>query len=209
MIFYRKLFLIIYFFAFPVSAQAKTLLILGDSLSAAYGIPVENGWVSLLEQRLVRQGYYYKVVNASISGETTLGAKSRLTDLLETNQPDIVIIELGGNDGLRGFALSEIEQNLLSIVQQVKRYSAEVLIIPMQLPPNYGEPYNQRFTSIYERIAKEMNVNLSQFILNGIAKDQELMQADGIHPVEVAQATMLDNIWPDLQLMLNKEVVHE
>lgn len=206
---YRIFFLLFYFFVSPVSAQAKTLLILGDSLSAAYGIPVEKGWVSLLEQRLVRQGYYYKVVNASISGETTLGANSRLGELLKNNQPDIVIIELGGNDGLRGFALSEIEQNLISLVQKIKQHGSEVLIIPMQLPPNYGEAYNRRFRSIYKRVAKEMNASLSRFILEDIAQHSELMQADGIHPVELAQTTMLDNIWPDLQSILKKEVAHE
>lgn len=203
-IYYRILFFIIYFVVFPVSAQAKTLLILGDSLSAAYGMPVEEGWVSLLEQRIIRQGLGYKVVNASISGETTLGAKTRLNKLLKNNQPELVIIVLGGNDGLRGFALTEIEQNLADIVKTIKQSGSGVLVVPMQLPPNYGAAYNQRFMSIYNAVTDTMGVNLSEFILNNIAQHPELMQIDGIHPVQAAQSIMLDNIWPSLQGLIVK-----
>lgn len=202
--YYRYLLIFVYFIVFPVNAQEKTLLILGDSLSAAYGIPVEDGWVSLLEKRINRHEIAYKVVNASISGETTLGVRTRLNMLIKQYQPDLVIIELGANDGLRGFALGEIEQNLINIVKNIKQASADVLLVPMQLPPNYGAAYNQRFMSIYESVSKTMDVRLSAFILKNIAQYSELMQADGLHPVAEAQAMMLDNIWPSLEAMILK-----
>tara|TARA_R110002073_G_scaffold44819_10_gene124234 strand:- start:14405 stop:15022 length:618 start_codon:yes stop_codon:yes gene_type:complete len=200
--YYRILFFIIYLLSFPVHAQGKAILILGDSLSAAYGIPVEDGWVSLLEQRLVRQHWEHKVVNASISGETTLGVKTRLDKLLTEYKPELVIIELGANDGLRGFALSEIEQNLSDIVNEIKETNANVLLVPMQLPPNYGAAYNQRFMSIYKSVSEEQGINLSAFILKDIAQHPDLMQADGLHPVKEAQAMMLDNLWPSLESLI-------
>jgi len=200
--YYRILLFVIYFSVFPVSVQAKTILILGDSLSAAYGMPVEEGWVSLLEQRIIKQKMSYKVVNASISGETTLGVKTRLDTLLKDNQPELVIIELGGNDGLRGFALTEIEQNLFDIVKIIKHSGSGVLLVPMQLPPNYGAAYNQRFMAIFIAVSNAMEVSLSEFILNNIAQQPELMQTDGIHPVQAAQSIMLDNIWPSLHALI-------
>ena len=200
--YYRILLFVIYFSVFPVSVQAKTILILGDSLSAAYGMPVEEGWVSLLEQRIIKQNMSYKVVNASISGETTLGVKTRLDTLLKDNQPELVIIELGGNDGLRGFALTEIEQNLFDIVKIIKHSGSGVLLVPMQLPPNYGAAYNQRFMAIFIAVSNAMEVSLSEFILNNIAQQPELMQRDGIHPVQAAQSIMLDNIWPSLHALI-------
>ncbi len=202
--YYRFILLIILLCSFSVSVQAKTLLILGDSISAAYGIPVEQGWVSLLQQRLLKQGYAYKVVNASISGETTLGAKTRLNALLKKYQPELVVIELGGNDGLRGFTLKEIENNFVEMISMIKQAGCAALLVPMQLPPNYGATYNQRFASIYERVSKTMAVVKSKFILQNIAEHSELMQADGIHPVQIAQSMMLDNIWQDLQNLLTK-----
>ena len=202
--YYRILIFVIYLFSFPVHAQGKTILILGDSISASYGIPVEDGWVSLLEQRLVRQNMKYKVVNASISGETTLGVKTRLDKLLNEYSSEIVVIELGGNDGLRGFPLSEIEQNLSDIVNTIKKNGVTVLLVPMQLPPNYGAAYNQRFMSIYKSVSEKQNINMSTFILNDIAQHSELMQADGLHPTKEAQAMMLDNLWPSLELLIIK-----
>lgn len=202
--YYKKIIFIIAVFVFPVSSQAKTLLVLGDSLSAAYGIPVNEGWVSLLDQRLVRHNFDYKVVNASISGETTLGAKTRLKKLLDAHQPDLIIIELGANDGLRGFALSEIEQNLQWMINTIEESGSDVLLVPMQLPPNYGTAYNQRFMSIYTSVSEITGVNLSEFILNDVAQYPELMQADGLHPVQAAQAIMLDNIWPSLKTLIVK-----
>jgi acyl-CoA thioesterase-1 len=200
--YYRTLIFVFCLFSFPVHAQEKTILILGDSLSAAYGIPVEDGWVSLLEQRLVRQNLEHKVVNASISGETTLGVKTRLEKLLNEYSPELVVIELGANDGLRGFALSEIEQNLSDIVNNIKKTNAVILLVPMQLPPNYGAAYNQRFMSIYESVTEKQDVRLSPFILKDIAQHPDLMQADGLHPVKEAQAIMLENLWPSLEPLI-------
>ncbi len=186
----------------PISGFSKTLLVLGDSLSAAYGIPVTAGWVSLLERRIIEQKLDYRVVNASISGETTLGARSRLDELLARHQPQLVLLELGGNDGLRGVALTEIAQNLVAMITTIKQHGSPVLLVPMQLPPNYGATYNERFKAIYKSIAHDMNVRLSMFILQGIADKPSLMQEDGIHPVQAAQAKMLDNIWLSLQPLL-------
>jgi acyl-CoA thioesterase I len=201
---YRSLLLIVCVLFFPVTLQAKTLLILGDSISAAYGIPVEKGWVSLLEQRLIEQNYDYKVVNASIVGETTLGAKKRLASLLEQHQPEFVVIELGGNDGLRGFSIKEIETNFVEMVGLIKKVGSDALLVPMKMPPNYGTTYNERFISIYENVSETMGVAKSRFIFQNIAEHPELMQADGIHPVQSAQVIMLDNVWPDLYKLINK-----
>lgn len=199
---YRILFLIICLWPLSATAQSRTILIIGDSISAAYGIPVEKGWVSLLEQRLVRQDYDYKVFNASISGETTMGAKMRLQNLLDTHQPQLVVIELGGNDGLRGFTLKQIETNFIEMVTMVKQQDSDVLLVPMRIPPNYGAAYSNGFESIYKDVSKMTDVKVTKFILHGIAENLDLMQADGIHPVASAQAKMLDNVWPSLKELL-------
>ncbi|MEQ8288171.1 MAG: arylesterase [Gammaproteobacteria bacterium] len=205
--FYRLLFVIcLTVFVLPLHARERTLLILGDSLSAAYGIPVSDGWVSLLEQRLQQQGYAFNVVNASISGETTIGVLTRLENILDTHKPVLTVVELGGNDGLRGFQFAEIEQNLSVIVNRLKNNNSEVLLVPMQLPPNYGQAYNQKFQQVYVRIADQYDVPLSRFILEDIALDKELMQEDGIHPVARAQPAMLDNIWPSLESLITDEL---
>ncbi len=205
--FFRTLVLIFScLFVLPLHAKDKTLLILGDSLSAAYGIPLESGWVSLLEQRLIDQGYAFTVVNASISGETTLGARTRLTAILDSDSPELAIVELGGNDGLRGFPFEEIEQNLSAIVQELSQRDCLVLLVPIQLPPNYGQAYNQKFRGIYDRIAQQYDIQLSEFILKDIAINKDLMQPDGIHPVEEAQAMMLENIWPDLKRLIQTKL---
>ena len=200
-----RLFFIFLFILSPVAAQAKTILILGDSISAAYGIPVEKGWVSLLEQRLLGQSKQHKVVNASIVGETTFGGVMRLLSLLDKHQPDIVVIELGGNDGLMGADLKDIEDNLTEMVDMVKETNSDVLLVPMQMPPNYGQKYTERFASIYEQVAEKTNIPLATFIYKDIAEVPDLMMSDGIHPVESAHPIMLDNIWPSLSTLLNKE----
>ena len=200
-----RLFFIFLFILSPVAAQAKTILILGDSISAAYGIPVEKGWVSLLEQRLLGQSKQHKVVNASIVGETTFGGVMRLLSLLDKHQPDIVVIELGGNDGLMGADLKDIEDNLTEMVGMVKGTNSDVLLVPMQMPPNYGQKYTERFASIYEQVADKTNITLATFIYKDIAEVPGLMMSDGIHPVESAHPIMLDNIWPSLSELLNKE----
>ncbi len=196
------LFIMLIVASLPVSAGSKTLLILGDSLSASYGIAKEQGWVYLLEQRLRQHNHDYKVVNASISGETTLGAKVRLDELLRTHQPAITIVELGGNDGLRGISLDASRENLVSIVSKLQTAGSRILLVPMTLPPNYGPAYINKFTAIFEELGTQQQVTLSKFILEGIGNNPDLMQGDGIHPVADAQSMMLDNLWPDLEPLL-------
>ena len=180
---------------------------MGDSLSAGYGINVENGWVSLLNERLSKQGYSYKVINSSISGDTTRGAYVRLVRELENRAPDIAIIELGGNDGLRGLSLDEMRENLARIIDQLSKAGSSILLIPIQLPPNYGPVYNEKFMQIYRDLAREKKVTLARFILQDIADKPQLMQNDGIHPLESAQIQMLDNIWPQLESLLAEAAV--
>ncbi len=202
----RKILLcVIFLVSNPVAAGDRAILILADSLSASYGIPVEQGWVSLLQQRLQAQGYNYRVINASISGDTTSGAQARLDRILSDIHPDISIVELGGNDGLRGIPLQEIRRNLESIVQRLCSHGSRVLLIPMLLPPNYGRAYIDRFREIYQQLAELNGLVLGRFILDGIADQPELMQRDGIHPTEKAQSIMLENVWADLEPLLLRE----
>ena len=187
------------------AAAAGTILVLADSLSASYGIAIEDGWVALLQERLRLQGYNYQVINASISGDTTAGAAARLGPLLEREHPDIAIIELGGNDGLRGLSIAEIRENLTQIIRQFKQRNSRVLLLPMQIPPNYGEIYTSKLSGIYADLAQEHGITLGRFILDNIVLEHpELMQDDGIHPKAEAQSMMLDNIWDDLQPLLTK-----
>ena len=205
----RWLLISIYFFIVPaVTAADKSLLVLGDSLSAGYGIDVEHGWVALLQERLTGQGYTYRVVNASISGDTTSGAYARLADLLRESQPEIAIIELGGNDGLRGLPLEEMYQNLSRIIAEVLEHKGRVLLIPIQLPPNYGQTYTAKFQEVYQRLAAAHDVVAGKFLLDGIALDPDLMQTDGIHPRANAQMQILDNIWPYLLPMLVGQTIN-
>jgi len=200
-----RLILIFLFILSPVTLQAKTILVLGDSISAAYGIPVEKGWVSLLEQRLLGQTNQHKVVNASIVGETTFGGVIRLLPLLDQHKPDIVVIELGGNDGLMGADLKDIENNLTEMVEMVKETNSETLLVPMKMPPNYGQKYTERFAAVYERVAEKTNITIATFIYKDIAEVPGLMMSDGIHPVESAHPIMLENIWPSLSALIDKE----
>jgi acyl-CoA thioesterase-1 len=186
----------------PAAADDDVILVLGDSLSAAYGFGMEHGWVALLQERLAAQGYRYRIVNASISGDTSRGVRARLGSLLEREVPDIAIVGLGGNDGLRGIPLPELRDNLENIIAQLRSTGSRVLLIPMTLPPNYGPAYIRQFENIYEGAAAGEGVILGRFILDGIAIDPELMQEDGIHPRAEAQPLLLDNIWPSLQPML-------
>ena len=188
-----------------VEAQEYSLLVLGDSISAGYGIALKRGWVHLLQQRLHKQGYRYKVINASISGDTTRGARVRLGKILSEQRPAVSLIELGGNDGLRGLSLEEMSANLAAIIQELKKCDSTIVLIPMQLPPNYGQVYNTRFENVYQELADTHNIVLADFILQGIADNAELMQSDGIHPKAVAQPFILDNVWSDLQPLLEKD----
>lgn len=183
-------------------AQEPAIVVLGDSLSAAYGMDVDQSWVQRLRERLQRGGYPHQVVNASVSGDTTRGALARLDALLQAQHPAILIIELGGNDGLRGLSLEEIKQNLARMIEMSRQHGAQVLLVSMRLPPNYGAAYIQRFQSMYRELAAADGARTAPFILQGIAERPELMQADGIHPRAEAQAMMLENIWPSLVPLL-------
>ncbi len=180
----------------------KTILILGDSLSAGYGINIDNGWVSLLQNRLAEGKYNYDVVNASISGETAAGGLRRLPYTLEQWPAHIVIVELGGNDALRGGSLTQLKKYLSAIIKLNRAANAKTLLLGMQIPPNYGPRYASKFHQTYSEISKELNVALVPFFLDGIATNTALMQADGIHPKAEAQAQMLDIVWPKLKPLL-------
>jgi len=180
----------------------KSVLVVGDSLSASYGFELEHGWVSLLRQRLSKLGYGYRVVNSSVSGETTSGALSRLPTALKQHQPQIVIIELGGNDGLRGISLTEMRSNLERMVQLCKEQGAMVLLLGVRLPPNYGPVFNERFQKVFQDVAVGAGMEYLQAFMRGIADKRELMQADGIHPTKEAQPMLLDNVWPRIKSML-------
>lgn len=183
--------------------QQNTILILGDSLSAAYGVPSERAWVELLRNRLTRQGLdHWSVVNASISGETTDGGARRLPALLEEHNPEVVVIELGGNDGLRGFPPQVIERNLAAMIEQVQAAGGRVLLVGMQIPPNYGPRYTDLFAQLYPRLSDRYDTALVPFFLDGLFDQAGMMQADGIHPTETAQARLLDNLWPHLRPLL-------
>lgn len=185
-------------------SASKTVLVLGDSLSAEYGLTRGTGWVALLEKRLKQEYPAAQVINASISGETTSGGKTRLPALLKNNHADIVIIELGGNDALRGLALSASEANFRDMIRVARQAGAKVLLVGMKIPPNYGRTYAENFFSIYARLAKETQTALVPFMLEGVAEKPELFQADRIHLQAQAHPFILDNIWPHLQKLLRK-----
>ena len=183
-------------------AVAGTLLVVGDSISAAFGLDSRQGWVALLEKRLVQEGFEHQVVNASISGDTSAGGAARLSALLVEHEPELVIIELGGNDGLRGQPLAQLQQNLASMVEQSLQAGAEVLLLGMKLPPNYGVRYTTAFAQVFTDLAEQKQVPLVPFFLEGVGGVPGMMQADGIHPTEAAQEILLDNVWPTLKPML-------
>jgi acyl-CoA thioesterase I len=176
--------------------------VLGDSLSAGYGIKVQEGWVNLLAQRLTSEGYGYKVVNASVSGETTQGGVSRLPRVLELHKPEIVIVELGGNDGLRGLQLETSRENLQRAIRLAQDAGAKVLLVGMMIPPNYGPRYARQFTEVFASLAKANSIPLVPFLLDQVALQPDLMQDDGIHANARGQPRMLENVWPRLKTML-------
>lgn len=184
------------------SAFAGTLLVVGDSISAAFGMDTRQGWVALLEKRLDEEGFDHQVVNASISGDTSAGGAARLPALLAEHQPELVIIELGGNDGLRGQPPAQLQQNLAAMVQASQQKGAQVLILGMQLPPNYGQRYTTAFAAVFPQVASEFSVPLVPFVLEGVGGVPEMMQADGIHPTAEAQSRLLENVWPTLKPLL-------
>ena len=186
------------------AAAPGPILVLGDSLSAGYGVKVEATWVALLQRRLAAQGYGYRVVNASISGETTGGARSRLARALELHKPSIVVLELGGNDGLRGLPVKQVRGNFEYMIEQSKNAGAQVVLVGMRMPPNYGAEYADSFHALYGDLARKYQLPLVDFFLDGVALDDNLMQADGIHPTAAAQPKLLDNLWPALAKVLKK-----
>ena len=184
------------------NAAAGTVLIVGDSISAGFGLDTSKGWVALLAQRLKKEGFDDSVVNASISGDTSAGGLARLPAVLAAHKPDVVVIELGGNDGLRGQPPAQLQQNLASMIDQSRAGGAKVLLLGMQLPPNYGPRYTKAFTEVYGLLAKEKNVPLVPFFLEGVGGHPELMQADQLHPSVGAQGKLLENVWPTLKPLL-------
>ena len=184
------------------NAAAGTILIVGDSISAGFGLDTRLGWVSLLEQRLEREGHDDRVINASISGDTSAGGQARLPALLTEHKPDVVIVELGGNDGLRGQLPAQLQQNLAAMIDAAKTAGAKVLLLGMQLPPNYGVRYTEAFARVYTQLADEKQIALVPFFLEGVGGHPELMQADGLHPAAAAQQRLLDNVWPALKPLL-------
>lgn len=184
------------------NAAAGTILIVGDSISAGFGLDTRLGWVSLLEQRLEREGHDDRVVNASISGDTSAGGQARLPALLTEHKPDVVIVELGGNDGLRGQPPAQLQQNLAAMIDTAKTAGAKVLLLGMQLPPNYGPRYTEAFAGVYTQLADEKQIALVPFFLEGVGGHPELMQADGLHPAAAGQKRLLDNVWPALKPLL-------
>lgn len=181
----------------------KTVLVLGDSLSAEYGLTRGSGWVALLKQRLQQQKIDATLVNASISGETTIGGKTRLPALLSKHTPDIVVIELGANDALRGLQLSATRANLDALLSMSKAAKAKVLLVGMQIPPNYGADYANQFSQLFSTAAKQYKAALVPFFMQGIADQPAMFQADRMHPNEQAQPQLLDNVWPHLKPLLS------
>ncbi|MCE8024272.1 MULTISPECIES: arylesterase [Halomonadaceae] len=187
-----------------LAAERPVLLVIGDSLSTAYGFEQEAGWVTLLEERLDGSA---RVVNASISGETSGGGASRLPELLGQHDPDIVLLELGGNDGLRGLPPTQMEANLAGMIEASQAAGAEVLLLGIDIPPNYGQAYRRAFTDVFSRLADTYDTPLVPFLLEGVALEDGLMQSDGIHPTAEAQPIILDNVWPALEPMLENNGV--
>ena len=200
----RRLWLAIWLLAFGYSAAAAqpTVLVMGDSLSAGYGIPLEQSWPHLLQERLEAEGYPHRVVNASISGETTAGGRARLGALLAEHEPAVVILELGGNDGLRALPLEPMRQNLRAMIEAAKRRGAKVIVAGMRIPPNYGPFYTRRFHASYRDVSADARVAFVPFLLEGVADRDAFMQSDGIHPTADAQPRILDNVWPVLKPLL-------
>ena len=190
-------------FALPAAAQ-RTLLVFGDSLSAAYGIAPTQGWVSLLGERVAKQGLPWKVVNASVSGETTAGGLRRLPEDLQRHKPDAVVIELGANDALRGQPIAGIRANLEEMIRLVRRARAQPVLVGIMIPPNYGIDYAAQFRELYPTLAKQYELPLVPFLLKGLVERPDNFQADQLHPTAAAQPLVLDNVWPTLEPLLRK-----
>lgn len=187
-----------------VQSEQRTILVLGDSISAAYRIDTESGWVSLLQRKLETEGSDWRVVNASVSGDTTLDGLTRIDALLDEISPQIMILELGANDGLRGYPVESIRENLIDLIDRAQSDGAFVILAGMQLPPNYGHRYVGPFKEMYEELAKTKNTGLIPFLMDGVAAVDELMQDDGLHPKAEGQPGLLANAWPVVQKHINE-----
>lgn len=196
--------LMLYPTANAATKTPETILVLGDSLSGSYGINADEGWVALLQQQVSKQGFNYKVINASVSGDTTRTGLSRLEPAMQAHQPDIVIIALGGNDGLRGLQFSEIESSLARIIERCKQEDVQMLLVGVRLPPNYGPAYTNKFAELYKRLADRYNIPLVSRMLDQVAEDRSLMQQDGMHPKAEAQPQVMRNVWAGLEPLLVK-----
>jgi acyl-CoA thioesterase-1 len=193
------------FVPFVIQAEEPpVLLVLGDSLSAGYGMDREHSWVNLLDLRLKEYGYSYRILNSSISGDTSQGGLSRLPRLLDRYKPEIVIIELGANDGLRGINPDITRENMTSMIQQSQRIGARVLLAGIKLPPNYGTAYLEKFESLYPELASKYGTLLVPFFMEGVAMQPDMLQADTIHPNEKGQPVLLDNVWKVLEPVLSR-----
>ncbi len=189
---------------FSISVQAQTLLVLGDSLSAAYGMELKQGWVHLLEQRLQQKNPHSQVINAGVTGDTTIGGLKRLPTLLQEHQPQLVIIELGGNDGLRGYPLGQLHKNISAMIELSHNSGADVLLLGIRIPPNYGRRYSEGFFNSYAKLARVNKTALVPFFMAGVGANIEMMQADGIHPNAKAQPQLLENVWAHLEPLVNR-----
>jgi acyl-CoA thioesterase-1 len=197
-----KIFLVVIMTLLPWTVSAKTIVILGDSISAGFGIEVQQGWVALLQNRLASQHSSYVISNESISGDTSAGGLARIDDALRRHKPQIVLIELGANDGLRGLSPEAMKANLTEMVKRAEKTGAKVLLLAMKIPPNYGKRYIEMFYNIYPQLAAELKVPYVPFILEDVALKPELMQADGLHPNALAQPMVAEKIWAYLVPML-------
>ena len=198
------LMLILLSAATQVAAGESVLLVLGDSMSAGFGMDIRDGWVSLLQRRLEQRGGEWRVVNGSVSGDTSAGGLARLPQLLDLHRPALVIIELGSNDGLRGLAFDGIAANLRQMIEAIRQAGAKAVLVGSRLPPNYGVAYTEAFHQLFLEVAASEQVPLAPFLMEGIARERSLMQADGHHPNAAAQPRLLENVWPVLEPLLNK-----
>jgi acyl-CoA thioesterase-1 len=197
--------LILWAAAVPAYAQTPAILVFGDSISAGYGLArVDRGWVALLQAKLKTEGYGYEVVNASVSGETTAGGLARLPRALGLHHPAVVVLELGGNDGLRALPIEQMRANLSRMIDLAKDAGAKILLLGMRIPPNYGREYTEQFSGVYTDLARDEHVPLVPFLLRDVALRPDLMQADGMHPVEAAQPLLLATVWPTLEPLLKR-----
>lgn len=190
--------------AAAAGTEVPTVLVFGDSLSAGYGIEVDQSWAALLQTRLEEQGYEHRVVNASISGETTEGGVTRIDDVLQNFSPELLILELGANDGLRGFPTSRMKENLETMITRARAAGATVVLLGIRIPVNYGPRYSKEFEAVFRDVAEELNVRWIEFFMDGIALNDELLQGDRIHPNAIAQPMLLDNAWPVISATLDE-----